>query len=360
MPDPWAAFAERDFARRATAYGLAGLLHALFFAFLIALSPSVRETVGNAVGAIDVRLYTIAGGPGADTDAPLFEPPLSADNEAETGAEGIDGGENGDEGVSAGTNNSVIETEPDIVEAPDIIETPEPVDLPEVELSEPVEDRLVDDDPSDPDAVLLRENALEELAEDIPTTTTRPRSSPPPPSSASAANDAPLETTQVRVPERNEAPVRLFTFGEILARTQTALDPGDFEYIEMLGGARETLADFFCLSSASGNRDALNCPDTPSPESVELAQYGLMGLGEEMPVFMEDMDRLAFELQQLGADSSAVDRIMTAIGAARREAIATDPLLRSMQRDAGAQVDNLGSSLNSVMPDNARDPSGEN
>ena len=343
---------EQDGVRRAAAYGLAGLIHIAFFLALIALSPGVVQTAGRALSAIDVRLYTVAGGEAAESDAPLFEPPLSVDLEGgQVAGEGA--GDTTDlEGVSAGTN------QPTEVEVPAPIELAEPVELPQAELPAPVvEDATPSNEDSQPDAILLSDNGLETQGEPIPQTAARPPTVVPPPQSAAAAG-APLATTQVAVPERNAQPAPRVSFADILERTRQDLNPDDYRFIQLLGGVSGTIRGSFCLSSASGNREAMDCPDTPNPESVELARYGLMGLGEEMPVFLEDMDRLAFELQQLGANASAVQRIMTAVGAARREAIATDPLLRSMQRDGAARVDNLGSSLDSVMPANARDPSG--
>lgn len=360
-PDWREIFADQDWQGRVLAYGLAAVLHIAFVYVLIALSPAITERAGQAISAIEVRLYTVAGGPGADTDAPLFEPPLSAQADGlETGAgasQGVSEGEGA--GVTAGTNDPDT---PEIAapETPAPVETIEPVNEPEIELTEPevLPDR-VDTPPAD--AVLLRDRAPETVASDTarsdtPAATAQPRVSPPPP----VSSDAPLATTQIPAPVRNRGRQQRVRFADILARAETRLNPDDFQYIELLGGVSGTIRGSFCLSSASGNREAMDCPDTPSPESVELARYGLMGIGEEMPEFMEDMDRLAFELQQLGANSSAVDRILAAVGAARREAIATDPLIRSMQRDGAAQVDNLGSALNSILPDNARDPSGEN
>ena len=57
------------------------------------------------------------------------------------------------------------------------------------------------------------------------------------------------------------------------------------------------------------------------------------------------MDRMAFQLRQLGANPSQVERIMLALSEARREAIATPGVTRAMQRDQDARTDNLGNRL---------------
>ena len=58
-----------------------------------------------------------------------------------------------------------------------------------------------------------------------------------------------------------------------------------------------------------------------------------MGLGEEAPEFMVDMDRLEFQLRTLGADDGAISRILLGLREARREAIETSPIVRQMERD---------------------------
>jgi hypothetical protein len=156
-------------------------------------------------------------------------------------------------------------------------------------------------------------------------------------------------------PERGEiARARPPSFAEILARAETRLDPADFQVAELLGGVRGAARESFCLSSASGNRDAMDCPDAPNAASAELARYGLMGLGEVAPEFHVDMDRLEYQLRTLGADDNAVTRILTALREARREAINAPALSRQMRRDgADRDVDNLGNPRMGVpMPDN--------
>ncbi|MFP4520379.1 MAG: hypothetical protein ACLFQ5_13095, partial [Oceanicaulis sp.] len=175
-----------------------------------------------------------------------------------------------------------------------------------------------------------------------------PQAATPAPTGPRAAG-APVATTQISRPERGEArrSRRPPSFADILARAQTRLDPADFQIAALLGGVGGATRESFCLSSASGNRDAMNCPGGPNAASARLARYGLTGLGEDPPDFLEDMDRLAFQLRTLGADDNAVTRILTAVRESRREAIETGAVRRRMDRDARERgVDNLGAPRN--------------
>ncbi|MFP4518886.1 MAG: hypothetical protein ACLFQ5_05470, partial [Oceanicaulis sp.] len=77
-PDWRALVREPALARRLGAYGAAVVLHALALALLLMVSPAAYEPLRRAVNAVEVRLYTVAGGAQAETDAPLFEPPIAA------------------------------------------------------------------------------------------------------------------------------------------------------------------------------------------------------------------------------------------------------------------------------------------
>jgi hypothetical protein len=121
------------------------------------------------------------------------------------------------------------------------------------------------------------------------------------------------------------------------------LDPEDFRIIaNFAGGVRGTVRENFCLSSSDANQEAFDCPEGAQLAAPRLAQYGLMGLGEEPPEFLEDMDRLAFQLSQTGAGDTAIGRILTSLREARREAVNTPALSRSMTRDAENATDHLG------------------
>lgn len=327
--------------RRAGALGLAVVMHAVALWALIALPPAMMPQVERAASAISVRLYTVAGGADADTDAPLFEPPLAgghsgADIGQGPGAEG--GAQDGSpDGAGSATRDARI-PEPAAVEpVPDVEPAPEP---------EPVEDTPPQPRP-DPETAPGRADAVPDpvaaadaqspAAETTGVRTGPNRTSAPAPPAEPAAPGQPVATTQ---PPAEPAPTRADgsgppSFADILARAQTRLDPADFQILVNFGnGVRETVRENFCLSSVDANREAFDCPEGVNPDAARLAQYGLQGLGEEPPEFLEDMDRLAFQLANMGADDSAIQRILMSLRDSRREAIEGGPLRRQMGRDA--------------------------
>ncbi|MEQ8433506.1 MAG: hypothetical protein RIA71_04640 [Oceanicaulis sp.] len=346
LPD-WRAFArDRALLGRAGAYAAAAALHVGVLALLLMAPPVVLDPVRRAVNAVEVRLYTVAGGEDAQSDAPLFEPPIANAPEASQADQG------------AAPAPVVIEPDPVEADTPDDAaaqappETDEPAapEIAETNAAETEAAQIPSDSPlaADDGAAApagTPAGSLETGAGRAGQTAETP---------AAQAQGAPLATTQLAPGERRPRRAGPPSFAEILARAETRLDPADFQVARLLGGVRGAARESFCLSSASGNRDAMDCPDEPSAASAELARYGLMGLGEEGPEFMEDMSRLEFQLRTLGADDNAVTRILTGLREARREAINTPPLSRQLNRDAGERdIDNLGNPrMGTPMPDN--------
>jgi hypothetical protein len=356
LPDSLATLrpdlSDPDMRRKAGAYGMAALVHAALVALVLTLPPAVMPQIERAVTAINVRLYTVAGGADAETDAPLFEPPLA-------------GGESGDGDASA-QRGAASQASPDA-------ETPAPPDSAPVEtpVETPQETPEADIAPApDPDAGSNPASAT--LVQDLgdgPDTAPPPAGPAvseggagaplpiPPQSLSSVQAGAPIATTQpdpdaVRAPGRAGPP----SFADILARAETRLDPEDFRMlVDLRGGVQATVRESFCLSSVDANREAMDCPEGPNPNSARLAEFGLMGLGEEPPEFLEDMDRLAFQLSTLGADDNVVTRILTALRESRREALNTAPIVRQMRRDEG-RTDNLGNPVDG--PPMPGDPGG--
>lgn len=301
--------------RRAGAYAVAAALHVTALILLLISPPAVLEPARRAIQAVEVRLYTVAGGADAESDAPLYEPPIAEAPEPTTG----DGAAPAPV-VSNPPNLEAEASEPEPAEAPaEVEQAPAEAESLAPEADEPVEP--TPDAGAGPDGATPRApNAAGAAQTPAPAAPTDPAE--------------PLSTTQVEVPERrarSAAPPP--SFADILARAESRLDPDDFRVAEMAGGVRGATRESFCLSSASGNRDAMDCPDGPNLASVELAQYGLRGLGEEAPEFMEDLSRLEFQLRTLGADDNAVSRILLALRESRREAINTSPIIRQMERD---------------------------
>ncbi len=340
-PDTWGHqwLPSPEIRRRAISYGLAFALHALAFIALITLPPVIVREAERAGQALDIRFYTVAGGPDADTDAPLFEPPL-AGGETGTGPVGVDGGD-GEGGTSAGSSDTVEDTAVDdpVEEVePDVALDPEPVEasVPEVEPL-PAPDSSPDTDTADASIV--------QTPVDAPAPARQPqaRPVPPPPTSPPDLNQ-PVATAQpgpaIPEPARPAAPI---TFADIVARTESRLDPEDFRILaNFAGGVTGTVRENFCMSSADANQEAFDCPEGSQLAAPNLARFGLMGLGEEPPEFLEDMDRLAFQLSQTGAGETAIGRILTSLREARRDAVNSPALTRQMDRDALGDADNLG------------------
>ncbi len=319
--------------RRAGALGVAVVMHAAALWALIVLPPAVLPQVERAAAAISVRLYTVAGGADAETDAPLFEPPLAGGQTgSETGAAGgsEDGAEDGTASARVEPDDAaldedtapppepepVVETEPDIATPPDT-------------LAEPIRETSGD--------ILTAPGGQATDAAPAAALPQASRPQPAPPPARPADPGAPVATTQPPA-EAGPAPVRRAgppTFAEILARAESRLDPDDFRMIVDFGsGVQATVRENFCLSSVDANREAFDCPEGVNPDSARLAQYGLMGLGEEPPEFLEDMDRLAFQLANMGADDSTVRRILLSVQESRRAVIEAGPLRRQMGHDS--------------------------
>lgn len=326
-------FASTELRRRATGYGVAVVLHALALAALLTLPPAVMREAERVGQSIEVRLYTVAGGPDAQTDAPLFEPPL-AGGQTETGEVSSPGGD-GAEAAEADPPAA------DQVEPAEPVSAPEPVEPP---AGAPDETRTM------PDAVLtLPADAADPTdAPSAPAPSAVPDAEPASP--PARAFTAPLEPNQPIAtfqPDPDPAPAPAQTgplsFADILARAETRLDPEDFRIMaDLAGGVRGTVRENFCLSSSDANHEAFHCPEGSQLAAPQLARYGLMGLGEEPPEFLEDMDRLAFQLSQAGANETTIGRILTSLREARRDAINTPSIQRSMQRDRENATDHLG------------------
>ena len=298
-----------DATRRGLPYGLALGLHAGLVALFISTPPGELLRIRGEVERLDVRFYTMSA-PDAQSDAQLVEPPLSEETT-----------DPAQDAPAPVTERAEVEPPAPAPEAPDVDITAQTEPAPAVS-----EDGLApaSDAASAPDR-----------SPSAPIPSASPRSSGP---------DAPVITTQQRPgPQRSAPPPP--SFADILARAETRLDPDDFRVVLSLGGVRETVRESFCLSSSAANLEAGECPDGPNPDSAELARFGLQGLGEEPPEFLEDMDRMAFQLRQLGANPSQVERIMLALRESRREAINTPGVNRAMQRDREGRTDNLGNLL---------------
>ena len=319
-----------DLRRRVSGYGLALALHALALWALIVLPPALLPRVERAAQAIQVQLYTVAGGSQAESDAPLFEPPLAG------GTQGVEGGADSGSATGSAADNTAPDpvevTEPDpVISEPDQDEpVPELIPLDPVETAAETEESA-----SVPDIGPFPDSDPQAPRQAGPQTSAPPV---PPPSTISEARSAgPIATTQPSA-DSGSAPVRAASgppsFAEILARAGSQLDPDDFRLLANFGdGVDETVRENFCMSSSDANREAMDCPEGSHLAAARLAQYGLMGLGEEVPEFLEDMDRLAFQLSTLGADDSQLARILTSVREARRETINAGPLARQMARD---------------------------
>lgn len=343
---------------RIISYTTTTLLHLIVFGFIsqysVFLAPQYRG--GSAEGGIiSVSIYTLAGSD-AVTDAPLNEP-LLAETDSEDGTVGAetdaadaggdsasdaDGdGDGGDDNTETGSDDlpdgepDAPEDEPEApVEEDREVTVEDPVDSPEVtdEIIEPSEDLPIltaPDSNNDPISTSQPVTASQREDDYIPAPVIR------------RGNDLPIATTQ-QVPTSRVDRLPQPTFAEIEARTDQTLRPEDYVIQASSIGSLQTVLDSFCLSSSDTLLQIADCPEGPNPNQISLADYAMMEFGEVPPVFMEDMDRLAFQLEQLGADASTLQRLLIAYQEALRAARARDPVLRTMERDRREDVDNLG------------------
>lgn len=340
VSDDWRApLRDPGLRRRAGALGVAVVMHAAALWALIVLPPAVLPQVERAAAAISVRLYTVAGGADAESDAPLFEPPLAGGQAgSDTGAAG--GSEDGTEDGTAPARVEPDDAAPEEEAAPP--PEPDPVVEAEPEASAPP-DPAPEPVAETPGDVLTAPGGQPSDAAPAAARPQASRPQPAPPPAQPADPGAPVATTQPPA-EAGPAPVRRAgppTFADILARAESRLDPEDFRMLVDFGsGVQATVRENFCLSSVDANRQAFDCPDGVNADSARLARYGLMGLGEEPPEFLEDMDRLAFQLANMGADDSTVRRILLSVQESRREVMEAGPLRRQMGRDSAPENGN--------------------
>lgn len=335
---PRLAFDDPALARRAFAAGLTGLVHLLFFAIIVTIPlyqlPD-RGTGETGGGGRTIGVYTVSGGREAQSDAPLNEPLLADRAAAEGEGEGSGTGEGEGEASAPAEAEAQepLETEQP-VEAEDI---PEPVEAePATELAEPTEAA------TEAQATLLAAPGSGNRPLETTEQAARPATRAAPPPAAPADPDAPIATTQ-EAPGSGRVVIDAPTFADILARADTGLNVEDFRVAELAAGTDGAVRESLCLSSSQANLDAADCPEGPNPNQSALAAYGLSEPGEAPPQFAIDMDRLAFQLAQMGANPSVIERILLGTSEARRRTIETPALERQMGRDAAAGArDNLG------------------
>ncbi|TGY90059.1 hypothetical protein E5163_02715 [Marinicauda algicola] len=322
-------------SRRALAAGLTGLVHLVFLSIILTVplyQLPERGTGEAGGGGRTIGVYTVsAGEAGAESDAPLNEPSL-ADRTADGDGEGEGAGPGTGDGP-AGVEQPQIEAEPEIPPAPEAqVEPVETAQTPEA--AEPLPQ-------ADTRTPLLAAPGSGNRALDPSERAARPARGAPAPTAVPADPDAPIATTQLPGGSRS-AVSDVPRFADILARAAPGLDPADFRVEALAGDLDAAVRESLCLSSSQATLEAGRCPEGPNPNQAALAAYGLTEPGEVPPQFMIDMDRLAFQLAQMGADAGAIERLMLGLSEARREAIRSPALTRQMDRDRENLTDHLG------------------
>lgn len=370
-PSDWRAAARTP---RAAGLAGAGVLHLLALAGLIALPPVVRPPEPAPAASGPGAFYVFVAD-GAQSDAPLFEPPLSD----EVGPDGMPGGgEGAGSGQGSGDGDAGAGDAGETAEAAEADsesdQGAEPVEVPEIEAEmPPVPSDPVDDPepaPLDPqtDAFEPAGVVFEPMGSgDNPADSAAPRPVPsgagsarsvPAPAPAPADPDAPVTTLQPQRAEPGGTGEPALDIDALMSQMAISLDPDDYRMIQGAVASRLVVRDSFCLSSSDANREAGDCPEHGPASEIDLAQFGLTGFGATPPRFLEDMSRLEFELARLGAGGSQIRRIMTELAAARRAVIEQPAITREMDRIAGDRTDAQGFRA-PVTPQRARDPSGE-
>lgn len=347
--------------------GLAGtiVLHLLAFAGLMALPPVVRLPESAPAPSGQGAFYVFLA-EGADSDAPLFEPPLAADGDPDgtpLGGEGDGAGQGaGDDGEGEGGGDVDADPAPqpdaDPVDEPETgAETPPvPADDPETAPDDP------EAQPDDPTGVVLErmdsgDRPVDSAARPAPSTPDRAASIPAPAPGPSDP-DTPVTTLQPERAEPGGSGEPGIDVDALMAQMAISLSLEDYRMIQGAVGSRLTVRESFCLSSSDANREAGNCPEDGPASEIDLAQFGLTGFGATPPRFLEDMSRLEYELAQMGAGGSQIRRILTELAAARRNVIEQPAVTREMDRIAGDRTDAQGFRA-PITPQRARDPSGE-
>jgi hypothetical protein len=327
---------------------------------LIALPPVVRPPEPAPAASGQGAFYVFLA-EGADSDAPLFEPPLAADGAP-------DGAPLGGEGAGQGTGDGDAgEGDADDAADPDA----GAVDEPETGAETPPE-RSDDTEtaPVDPENDLVEHQGV--VFEHMDRTDSAADSAAPRPAPSGAGSapsvpapvpgpsdpDIPVATLQPQRAEPGSAGDPELDIDALMAQMAISLDPDDYRMIQGAVASRLVVRDSFCLSSSEANQEAGNCPEYGPATDIDLAQFGLTGFGATPPRFLEDMSRLEFELAQLGAGGSQIRRILTELAAARRAVIDQPAITREMDRIAGDRTDAQGFRA-PITPQRARDPSGE-
>lgn len=331
--------------------GAAVSLHALAFAGLAFLpsAPPAPETE-RAPGA-SLAFYVFLA-EGAESDAPLSEPPLAdqglgAGGEGEGRGAGVEAEADGDP-----SPDPELETEPEAEPAPEAEPEPDPDEAEAPSRADPSEHQTA---PSQLEAAPFQDappvDAPADSAAPVPQAEPRPYSPPRDP-------DHPVATLQPERAEPGGAAPQALDIDALMAQVAIALDPDDFRMVQGAVASRLAVRDSFCLSSSDANREAGDCPEDGPAGELDLARFGLTGFGAVPPRFLEDMDRLEFELAQMGAGAGRIRRIMAELAEARRRVVNQPALTRQMDRDAADRTDHQGFRA-PITPQRARDPSGE-
>lgn len=334
------------------------MLHLLALAGLIALPPVARPPESAPAASGQGAFYVFLA-EGADSDAPLFEPPLAADGDPDGAPLGGEGGGAGQDAGEDGEGEGGEDADADLASEPDA----DPVDEPEPasDDTEPVSDDP-ETQPDDPIGVVLeRMDSGDRPADSAarPAASTPDRAATiPAPAPGPSDPDTPVTTLQPERTEPGESGEPGIDADALMAQMEISLSPEDYRMIQGAVGSRLTVRESFCLSSSDANREAGNCPEDGPASEIDLAQFGLTGFGATPPRFLEDMTRLEFELAQMGAGASQIRRILTELAAARRAVIEQPAITREMDRIAGDRTDAQGFRA-PITPQRARDPSGE-
>lgn len=338
--------------------GLAGasLIHVIAIAGLLALPPVVTRP-DPAPRPSGSGAFYIFLAEGAESDAPLFEPPLAPLGGDPDGGSGGGDGEGAGSGQGDGDGDGAEETDPE----PDAEPEAEPSSEIGPESSEePANDREIAS--GDREGVVLEpvesgERPADSAPRPSPSTPDRTPAIPAPaPDPADAS--APVATLQPRRAEPGGAAEPPLDIDALMAQMAISLDPDDYRMIQGAVASRLVVRDSFCLSSSDANREAGDCPEDGPASEIDLARFGLTGFGAIPPRFLEDMSRLEFELAQMGAGSSQIRRILAELADARRNVINQPAVTREMDRIAGDRTDAQGFRA-PITPQRARDPSGE-
>ncbi len=174
----------------------------------------------------------------------------------------------------------------------------------------------------------------ESMPEPDPEPEPAPAPAPPPPPPPSP--DQPIAVAPDPDVELAPEPQGPRTLAEIQARAPDPLEmrPEEFLTGNLSFGARGVVRDVFCSATGDATRESFDCPEEITDDVITAAVQRLMDLSPTPARYRENMSRMEYEMNQMGANPSLVRSIMIWLDNARREQLNTPGVMRALREHA--------------------------